>query len=282
MQADAGSENVVYLVDASTSMLQTAGIKDIEVRDSEGCNSSTARHQKEGLMKSIRSQGCSEDDIHMDLALKVIREMLKQHVIGSPKDQMAVIFYNAVSPYQILCDVHYHSKSGVLHSCWSQDLQKAYTATQIRAFSLTTCCHALQRQAKNSSDFPNIHIFHELEGTTAQRIKEVEMLQGEATSAYLTRRSSSNNKQNSSLVRSLNFGRWSRLHQAPRNEISKADSGLPARKVHETQSSVQRSNVVQQGFVLQPAFTHVHCNVTAMARISPRHLFCSARLQRRF
>ena len=102
MQADAGSENVVYLVDASSSMLQTAGIKGVEVRDSEDRSPSTPRHQKEGLRKSIRSQGYLEEDTYMDLALKVIREILKQHVIGSPKDQMAVIFYNAVSPFQRL------------------------------------------------------------------------------------------------------------------------------------------------------------------------------------
>ena len=137
-------------------------------------------NRKEGLKKSIPSQGYSEDDSYMDLALKVIREFLKQHVIGSPRDQMAIIFYNAVSPFQRRCAITsiataaYHTHAGC---------KVRYTNT----FFLTPRCYALQRQAKNSSDFPNIHIFHDLEGTTAQRIKEVEMLQGERTSACLTR-----------------------------------------------------------------------------------------------
>ena len=33
----------------------------------------------------------------MDLALKSMQELMKQHIIGNPKDRMAVIFYAAVS-----------------------------------------------------------------------------------------------------------------------------------------------------------------------------------------
>ncbi len=33
----------------------------------------------------------------MDVALKSMQELMKQHIIGNPKDRMAVVFYAAVS-----------------------------------------------------------------------------------------------------------------------------------------------------------------------------------------
>lgn len=41
-------------------------------------------------------QGYRKEDTYMDVALKAIQELMKQHIIGNPKDRMAVIFYAAV------------------------------------------------------------------------------------------------------------------------------------------------------------------------------------------
>ena len=45
----------------------------------------------------LTCQGYSPEDTYMDLALKSMQELMKQHIIGNPKDRMAVVFYAAVS-----------------------------------------------------------------------------------------------------------------------------------------------------------------------------------------
>lgn len=48
----------------------------------------------------------TDSDTFMDLAVKAIQEIMKQHVVGSPKDQMAVVFYGAVSLRLDITDTH--------------------------------------------------------------------------------------------------------------------------------------------------------------------------------
>lgn len=43
-------------------------------------------------------QGFEPSDTYMDVALKVVRELMKQHIVSSPKDLMGLVFYGAVTP----------------------------------------------------------------------------------------------------------------------------------------------------------------------------------------
>ena len=57
-------------------------------------------------MTHMLLQGYTPNDTYMDLALKSMQELMKQHIIGNPKDRMAVVFYAAVSLCQtctLLC-----------------------------------------------------------------------------------------------------------------------------------------------------------------------------------
>jgi hypothetical protein len=41
-------------------------------------------------------QGFLPEDTFMDVALKSLKELMKQHIIGNPKNKMAICFYDAV------------------------------------------------------------------------------------------------------------------------------------------------------------------------------------------
>ena len=54
------------------------------------------RSRQSPLLSSGLSQGYESKDTWLEISLKVVSGLLKQHIISSPTDSMALVFYNTV------------------------------------------------------------------------------------------------------------------------------------------------------------------------------------------
>ena len=105
----------------------------------------------------------------MDVSLKVARETLKSHIIGSPSDQFAVIFYGTVWGAHEPCALFVVPIPPSIDS-WHRQLIGELI---------------LQEETKNAGAFPHVYNFQDLEQSTAMRIKEVDGLIGKELLPYI-------------------------------------------------------------------------------------------------